>query len=98
MRGSLSPLEFHQPLCTAGRWLTSGDDHDHDGHDDAGIDDDDDDVDHDDDDIDDHDGDDDDEYDLGEFSSVSSFGKCGPHFTELLTDKSYHSSISSFSR
>ena len=47
---------------------------------------------------DDHDGDDDDEYDLGEFSSVSSFGKCGPHFTELLTDKSYHSSISSFSR
>ena len=35
MQGSLSRLEFHQPLCTAGRWLTSGDDHDHDhGHDD----------------------------------------------------------------
>ena len=34
MRDSLSRLEFHQPLCTAGRWLTSGDHHDHDDDDD----------------------------------------------------------------
>ena len=73
--------EFHQTLCTAGRWLTSGDDHD-DDHNDCYEDDHDDDYHH----------------DFDEFSSVSSFGKCVPHFTELLTDKSYHSSISSFTR